>query len=154
MAFRKEKIREQYQAALPAVLEPGETVEAASYSVSGPSPWLAGGIGVLLMYILGMRNYYVAVTPRRVLFMLGSFWTGRPKGLAWADDRSQVSLTEVNDNKIWSNVRYQRPGAKPLRLNFHAWWKDEFHAIVRALSPAAGTAPGAAPGPVPPGSPA
>ena len=55
MAFRRAKIKEQFDGAIPAVLEPGEQVQAETLSQSGPSPWLAGVIGWLIMLIAGAR---------------------------------------------------------------------------------------------------
>ncbi|MCA1727210.1 MAG: hypothetical protein LC722_06055 [Actinobacteria bacterium] len=138
MAFRKEKIKEQFDSMLPQVLEPGESVQASSWTQSGPSPWLQGGVGLLILYLFGLRLYYVVVTDRRVLFLKGSLMTQRPQGLAWADPRGQAGVSDVVEGKVWSKLRYSGPGApKPIRLNFHAWWKDEFRALVAALAPAA-----------------
>ena len=53
MAFRRAKIKEQFDAAIPAVLEPGEQVQAETLSQSGPSPWLAGLIGWIVMLLAG-----------------------------------------------------------------------------------------------------
>ena len=55
MAFRRAKIKEQFDAAIPALLEPGEHVQAETLSQSGPSPWLVGVIGWLIMLIAGAR---------------------------------------------------------------------------------------------------
>src|SRR5437016_12777198 len=95
MALRKAKTTEQFREAQRAVLEPGEQVIAESLTTAGPSPWLAVGVGVVGLYLLGMRIYFMAVTDRRVLFMVGTAWTGRPKGLALADPRAGVSISHV-----------------------------------------------------------
>jgi hypothetical protein len=133
MAFRKEKIKQQFTEAQAAALEPGEQVQAASLTTSGPSPWLAGAFGALIMLLAGMRYYYVIVTDRRVIFMKASMWTGRPKGVAWSDPRDQVQVRDVNVAKVWSRLRYRRPEGKEIRLNFHMFWKDEFKALATAL---------------------
>jgi hypothetical protein len=133
MAFRKETIKRQFGEAQAAVLEPGEQVEAASLTTSGPSPWLAGLLGIIVMLLMGMRYYYVLVTDRRVVFMKASMMSGRPKGLAFADPKGQAGITQVKVAKLWSSLRYRRPEGKEIRLNFHRIWRDEMQAVVQAL---------------------
>ena len=90
MAVRKETIKQPFNGALPAVLEPGERVLGGAYGVSGPNPlWAQGLLGLAGFLIFGMRYYYVALTDRRLVFMNASFWTSRPKGLAWSDPRDR-----------------------------------------------------------------
>jgi hypothetical protein len=147
MAFRREKIKQQFDAALPAVMEPGEQIQAQTLSQSGPSPWLAGLIGWLVMLLVGARYYFIAVTDRRVLFMKASLLTGRPKGLAWADPREAVVVHDVNLNHaVWSKFRYRRPDGKDLRINIHRYWRDDGRAVAALLTgqaqqPGAPTAP-------------
>ena len=81
MAVRKETIKQQFNEALPAVLEPGERVLGGAYGVSGPNPlWAQGLLGLAGFLLFGMRYYYVALTDRRLIFMNASFWTSRPQG--------------------------------------------------------------------------
>ena len=151
MAFRKETIRQQFSAALATVLEPGEQVRAAGYSVSGPSPWLTGAIGIFLMLFLGMRYYYVAVTDRRVVFMKASLLTQRPKGLAFAYPLSSASVSDLTVGKVWSYLRLQPAGGKQIRLNFHKWWQEEMQQVARAIQSGARSAAPPAAGPdIPP----
>src|SRR5437762_1358982 len=114
MAFRRVKIKEQFDAALPAVLEPGERVEAETMAQSGPSPWLIGVIGWLFLLLAGARYYFIMVTDRRVLFMKASMIAaGRPRGLAWADPRDGVHVSDVHlTNAVWSKFRYRRANGK------------------------------------------
>lgn len=150
MAVRKETIKQQFVDALPAVLEPGEQVQAGAYLVSGPSPmWVAGILGLIGILLFNVRYYYLAVTDRRVIFYAGSFWNSRPKGLAWADPRGSVSISGVvTDAKLWNHMLFSRPGAeKPLRLNVHAWWREEMKGVVAALT---GSPPPPPPLPTPP----
>jgi len=158
MAVRKETIKKQFDEALPAMLEPGERVLAGAYCVSGPSPvWLAGLLGLLGMLLFGVQYYYLVITDRRAMAMKASFWTGRPAGFAFADPKDAVMISDiVTDAKLWSHLLYGRPGQKPLRLNFHTWWRDEMKQIVAALGgadvpvpPPADAAPPAPP-PAPP----
>ena len=137
MAVRKETIKQQFVEALPAVLEPGEQVQAGAYLVSGPSPlWVAGLLGLSGMLLFNVRYYYLAVTDRRVIFYAASFWSSRPKALAWADPRGSVSISDVvTDAKLWNRMLFSRPGAeKPLRLNVHAFWREEMKGVVSALT--------------------
>ncbi len=135
MAFRRAKIKEQFDAAIPALLEPGEHVQAETLSQSGPSPWLVGVIGWLIMLIGGARYYFIVVTDRRVLFMKASMMTGRPRGLAWADPRGAVEVSDVNlTNAVWSRFRYHRPDGKDIRLNVHRFWRNDGQAVVDALT--------------------
>jgi hypothetical protein len=136
MAFKKITIRQQFTEALGPVLEPGEHVQAGAYAVSGPSPWLTGAIGIVLMLVLGMRYYYLAVTDRRVLFMRASMLSQRPKGLAFAYPVSSVSISGTTVATLWSNFKLQRPDGKPIRLNFHKIWRDEMQQVARAIGSA------------------
>jgi hypothetical protein len=152
MAVRKETIKKQFNEALPAVLEPGEQVQAGAYCVSGPNPlWSQGLLGLIGMLIFGVRYYFMAVTDRRVIVMKASFWTSRPTGVAFADPRAAVSISEVNtEQTLWAHLKYLRPGADPLRLNFHTWWRDEMRQIVSALGEGAPGPEGQPPPPPPP----
>jgi hypothetical protein len=85
MAFRKATIVEQFDAAIAGTLEPGEQVRAGTLTQAGPTPWLTGAIGIVLMLVLGMRYYFVAVTDRRVIFFGASLMTVKPTKLGWAD---------------------------------------------------------------------
>jgi hypothetical protein len=135
MAFRKETIKQQFGEALPAVLEPGEQVEAGFLTVSGPSPWLTAGLfGYLGMLATGARWYFVTLTDRRVIFMKVSMASGRPAGLAWTDPRTAVSLSDAKlDGSVWSRAKYQRPEAKPLRLNIQRFWREEAREFAERL---------------------
>jgi hypothetical protein len=131
MAVRKETIKQQFSAALPAVLEPGEQVQGGAYCVSGPNPlWAQGLLGMAGYFIFGMRYYYVALTDKRVIFMNASFWTGRPGGLAWSDPRDAITISNLQtDNKLWNWGLYSSPTKENLRLNFHAFWRPEIKAL-------------------------
>lgn len=147
MAFRKETIKRQFSEARAAHLEPGEAVVAESFTIAGPTPWLMGGVGFLIMYLLGTRYYFMTVTDRRVMFMTMSLWTGKPRGFAFALPRGSVAVESSKRARLWSSLRLTRANEKPLRLNFHRIWRDEFDQIVSVLQPA-----GAAP--MPPAPPA
>jgi hypothetical protein len=156
MAIRKEKIKEQFNAVIPAALEPGEQLLGGTYAQTGPSPWLQGGIGLLIMLLMGAKWYYIAVTDRRLLWFRASMWTQRPKGgPPEADARSAIQVHDVDvDNVVWSKFRVQRPAGKDVRVNVHRFWRDEVQQMIGVLvgqgapqvqPPAPGTPP-AAPG--------
>jgi hypothetical protein len=131
VAVRKETIKQQFNEALPAVLEPGERMLGGAYGVSGPNPLLAQGLlGLAGFLIFGMRYYYVALTDRRLIFMNASFWTSRPKGLAWSDPRDSITISDLQtDNKLWNWGKISSPTKQNLRMNFHAFWRPELKAM-------------------------
>jgi hypothetical protein len=136
MAFRKATITEQFRIAIQDVLEPGERVETGTLAQSGPTPWLVGAVGIVMMLVLGMRYYFIAVTDRRVLFMRASLMTGRPSGLAWADRRGAGRVFEVDaDAALWSHFKYERPGDREVtRFNVHRIWRDELRHVLSAMT--------------------
>ncbi|MFL5798132.1 MAG: hypothetical protein ACJ77A_09390 [Actinomycetota bacterium] len=135
MAFRKEKIKAQYEAVVQPALEPGEQVLAGTYCQTGPSPWLQGGVGLLIMLLMGAKWYYLVVTDRRLLWFRASMWSARPKGGVEADPRSGIQIHDVDvDNVIWSKFRVQRPTGKDVRVNVHRIWRDEVQHLIAALT--------------------
>jgi hypothetical protein len=154
VAVRKETIKQQFNEALPAVLEPGERVLGGAYGVSGPNPlWAQGLLGLAGFLIFGMRYYYVALTDRRLIFMNASFWTSRPKGLAWSDPRDSITISDLQtDNKLWNWGKISGPTKQNLRMNFHAFWRPELKAMGDVLADrivGPRLAPGAAGDPLP-----
>jgi hypothetical protein len=135
MAVRKAKIKQQLAGAMSPLLQPEEQVRAETFAQSGPSPWLTGVFGLLIMLLAGTRPYFIVVTNRRVLFMKASMLTTRPKGLAWADP---IGTGQVRDatmgNALWSKFKYSRPEHKDIRFNVHRLWRDDGQAVVAALS--------------------
>ena len=158
MAVRKETIKQQFNEALPALLDPGERVLGGAYGVSGPNPlWAQGLLGLAGYLIFGMRYYYVALTDRRLIFMNASFWTGRPAGLAWSAPRDSVTIGDLQtDNKLWNWGTFSSPTKQNLRMNFHAFWRPEIKEMGdlladRIVGPRLGPgAAGDAPPPPPP----
>jgi hypothetical protein len=136
MAFRKATIREQFDGALAGVLEPGERVQAGVLTQSGPTPWLTGAIGIVMMLMLGMRYYFVTVTDRRVIFMRASLLSVRPQGLDWADARGAGIVSEIDaDAALWSHFKYRRPAdGKEMRFNVHRMWRDELREVLLTMN--------------------
>src|SRR5205823_10919902 len=80
------------------------------------------------------RYYFIVVTDRRVVFMKASMFTGRPKGLAWADPRGAAQISDVDlDNAVWSKFRYRRPEGKEVRINVHRFWREDGQQVVAVL---------------------
>jgi len=156
VAVRKETIKQQFNEALPAVLEPGERVLGGAYGVSGPNPlWAQGLLGLAGFLIFGMRYYYyyVALTDRRLICMSASFWSSRPKGFAWSDPRNSITISHLQtDNKLWNWGKISSPTKQNLRMNFHAFWRPELKAMGDVLADrivGPRLAPGAAGDPAP-----
>jgi hypothetical protein len=136
MAFRKETIRQQFDGALAGgILQPGEQVQGAVFGQTGPSPWMAGAVGILVLMAMGARYGYFVVTDRRVLFIKGSIWNQRPRGLLWETPRTGVSVSEATtDARVWNKFLVHHPGAdKPLRMNVGRGWDDELQAVLALL---------------------
>ena len=135
MAVRREKIRAQFTEAITPTLEPGETIVAGTMGQTGPSPWLIGAIGVLVMWLMGMRPYWLAVTDRRVIFWRASMMSARPKALGWADPRGAGEIKDaVVDAKVWNSFKYLRPTGETVRFNVsRVQWKDEYQAVMAEL---------------------
>ena len=140
MALRKAKTKEQMEAALQPMLDPGERVVAAGLCEGGPSRWWM--LISIYLVIFVIKVYYVAVTDRRVIFMKVSTWTGRPKGLLRAEPRNAAAVTEVNPHPVWSTFVYRLPEGSTKKLRFHRIWRDEMTALLQALRAPAPTAPG------------
>src|SRR6266487_850420 len=134
MALRKEPQKRKFNEAIAPILEPGEGIEAGCAVLTGPSPWLGAGVGLLILYGLGTRPYYVAVTDRRVIFMRPGLWSARQIRLGHADPRSAVSISDVRRGRIWNRFQYRRPDGTTVRVNIHRIWAPEMEGIVRALA--------------------
>ncbi|MGZ4152901.1 MAG: hypothetical protein ACXVQ0_00290 [Actinomycetota bacterium] len=136
MAFRKATVHQQFSEAIARVLEPGERIEAGVLSQSGPTPWLMGAIGVLVMLLMGMRYYFIAVTDRRVLFFSASLLTVKPRALAWADPRGAGTISDIDaDAALWSHFKYACPGeSRVTRFNVHRMWRDELRDLLTSMA--------------------
>jgi hypothetical protein len=153
MAVRRDTVRKQFEDAVQPMLEPGEHLVAGAWCASGPSPlWVQGLFGLVGMVIANVRYYFVWVTDRRTIFLKSSMFSSRPKGLAWADLRSAVTVEDVKPAATWSHFKYHRPaGGKPIRLNFPRPWREDFATMTSTLGSSAVSADPAPPtGDVPP----
>jgi hypothetical protein len=156
MAVRKTKVKEQMDAAMGSMLEPGEHQIVAVRTIAGPSPWLAEGfLGLLWQFLV--KYYYVVVTERRVLFIQYSRMTGRPKKLAFAEQRGPGLLVGQKVSTLWSWFKVHSSTLnKTVRLNVDRYWREEMTQVLAELerTPAAPTGSDAAIPPPPPAPPA
>jgi RDD family len=100
-------------AALSRVAEPGERPVAAANALFGPSPLvvhlLLGSLGRFLL----LKSTLLWITDRRVVLIRLSNWTGRPKGVLFAEPRSNVTLFRAESRTLW----LRRPDGTEYRLN-------------------------------------
>jgi uncharacterized RDD family membrane protein YckC len=100
-------------AVLALVAEPGERPIAAANAMVGPNPFvvhlLLGWLGRLLL----LKSAQLWVTDRRVVLIRFSNWTGRPKGVIFADPRSTVILFRAESRTLW----LRRADGTEYRLN-------------------------------------
>jgi hypothetical protein len=148
VAVRKETIKQQFNEALPSMLQPGEQVFWRCVRRLGAEPAMgagsarAGRVPDLRHALLLRRPYRPAPDLRE-----------RPKGLAWVDARDSITIRDLStDNKLWNWGKISSPTKQDLRMNFHAFWRPELKAMGdlladRIVGPR--LAPGAAGDPLP-----
>ncbi len=141
MALRKATVKKQMEGAAASVLEQGEAIQAEALCEAGPSRWWMV-VSVWLVTFM-IKPYYVIVTDRRVLWMKVSIWSGRPKGLLRADQRSQVAIVEHKEHPVWSNMVYRAADGSTKKIRYHRIWRDEMAAVIAQLqAPASAPAAG------------
>jgi uncharacterized RDD family membrane protein YckC len=101
-------------AALARVVESGERPVAAANALVGPSPMLVhillGSVGRFLL----LKSALLWITDRRVVLIRLSNWTGRPKGVIFAEPRSSVILFRAESRTLW----LRRVDGTEYRLNY------------------------------------
>jgi len=153
MAVRRETVKRQFAEFLTnGNLEPGERLVAGVLTQSGPTPWLTGAIGIVFMLLLGMRWYFLAVTDRRLIGVRASLWSTRPTAVEWSAPLGSGALSDVDaDAKLWSHLKFQRPGeAKAVRYHVHRIWRDDLREVLAAMRAPTPPAAGSVPPPPPP----
>jgi hypothetical protein len=121
----KDKPKAQMMSGLNEVMEPGEQIQAATTAMRGPSPWLVGG----LLGVLFTKQYWVAVTDRRVL-AVRMRKTGE---VLFSDPRASVRLSEASPHSVYSKLAIQRSDGTVIRFRVHRMWREEFDRVVTAL---------------------
>lgn len=126
MAVRKDKIKEAMEKFVSGLLEDGETWHGGSLAQSGPMPGLFGVIGMAFI-----KQYYVALTNRRVLFVRASQLSGRPLRLEFGDPRDGARMSLEAEGKFWNLTTYQ--GSRTIRLRYPKLWFEEMAIVMHAL---------------------
>ncbi len=136
MAVRKATMKQQLMEAVSQA-NPADRVHGTVVSITGPSPWLIGLLGLFGQLII--KYYFVTVTDQAVLFHGMNRMTGRPKEIVHAIPRAQFpGVHDVQLNPLWSWFRTVLPGeAAPTRLNVHRQWKSELEQLLPLLGAAA-----------------
>ena len=99
--------------ALARVAEPGERPLAAAAALVGPSPFIVHALLGWLGRLLLMKSTLLWITDRRVILIRLSNWTGRPKGVIFAEPRSNVTLVRAEARTLW----LRRTDGTEYRLN-------------------------------------
>jgi hypothetical protein len=126
VAVRKEKIKEQMEEFVSGLLQEGEAWQGGALGQSGPMPGLFGLIGMAFI-----KQYYVALTNRRVLFVRTSQFSGKPLRLDFEDARDIARLSPGGDGTFWSLATYE--GSRSIKLRYHKFWREEMAIVMHAL---------------------
>lgn len=119
MALR-DKLRKRSQ----PFLEPGENIEVVLLAQTGPTPYLAGlgGIVILVLLLTGSVKYQtLLLTDRAVVVLKNNIW-GRPKEVvARVDRRTPMAPME---GKLWGKTT-----VGTVRLNIHRRFFKDFEEL-------------------------
>lgn len=126
MAARKDKIKEAMEEFVADLLEDGEAWQGGSLAQSGPMPGLFGVIGMAFI-----KQYYVALTDRRVLFVRSAQLSGRPLRLEFENPRDSAQMVLDVQGKFWNLATYR--GSKTIRLRYPKLWVEEMAIVIHAL---------------------
>lgn len=126
MAARKDAVKKQMEEFVEAQLSDDEALRGGSLGQSGPMPGLFGLVGMLFI-----KQYYVALTNERVLFVRSSQFNGRPIRIDWEDRRDDARAEHGDDGRFWSSMTYK--GSRTVRLRYHKLWREEMNVIIHAL---------------------
>jgi hypothetical protein len=126
VALRKDKVQAQLREFVTGLLEEGEAERGGALAQTGPMPGLFGLLGMAFI-----KQYYVALTDRRVLFVRTSQFSGRPIRLDFEDPRDSARAAHETDGTFWSLADYA--GSRSLRLRYHKLWRDEMNVVLHAL---------------------
>lgn len=126
MAIRKDVVKEQMTDFVESQLTPDEAIRGGSLGQSGPMPGLFGLVGMLFI-----KQYYVALTTDRVVFVRSSQFNGRPIRVEFDDPRDAARATHGVDGRFWSTMTYT--GSRTLKLRYHKAWREEMNVIIHAL---------------------
>jgi hypothetical protein len=126
VTVRKDGVKQQMTEFVEARLGPDEAIRGGALGQSGPMPGLFGLVGMLFI-----KQYYVALTTERVIFVRSSQFNGKPMSVDFEDPRESARATPGVDGRFWSTVTYT--GSRKVRLRFHKAWREEMNVIIHAL---------------------
>lgn len=129
MAVRKDKVKKQMEEFLQSRLRPDEALRGGALAQTGPLPGLFGLVGMLFI-----KQYYVALTTERVIFVRSSQWSGRASAVDFEDDRAAARATRGTDGTFWSTMTYT--GSRTIKLRYHKLWRDEMDVVLQGLEAA------------------
>ena len=126
MATRKDTVKKQLTEFVEGEMRPDEAQRGGALGQSGPMPGLFGLIGMLFI-----KQYFVALTSDRVLFVRTRQFSGRPIRVELEDPRDAAGAIRGEDGKFWSSMTYT--GSRTVKLRYHQLWREEMNVIIHAL---------------------
>ncbi|MGP3999428.1 hypothetical protein [Streptomyces sp. 8N706] len=130
MAMRKATMKEQVTAAI-AQAAPGDRALVTVASLTGPTPWLTGALGLIGQLLV--KYYFITLTDQAVVLHRMHRLSQRPKEVAYAIPRAQFPMLigDVQLNPLWSSFRLALPGEQaPTRFNVHRIWRGELQQLL------------------------
>jgi hypothetical protein len=126
VATRKDALKKQMTEFVEARLRPDEATRGGAMGQSGPLPGLFGVMGMLFI-----KQYYVALTSQRVLFIRASQLNGRPIRVDFEDERDGARAERGVEGRFWNTMTYM--GSRTVKLRYHQLWREEMNVILHAL---------------------
>ena len=126
MAVRKDAVKKQMTEFVEGLLGPGEEVRGGALGQTGPLPGLFGLVGMLFI-----KQYYVALTTERVIFVRASQMSGKPVAVDFEDSRAQARAERGVEGRFWSTMTYV--GSRTVKLRYPSLWREEMNVVLHAL---------------------
>ena len=126
MPTRKDALKKQMADFVAPRLGPDEDVRGGAMGQSGPMPGLFGLIGMLFI-----KQYYVVLTSKRVMFVRTSQLSGKPIGIDFEDERDRARVDRGVEGRFWNLMTYT--GARTVKLRYHKLWREEMNVVLHAL---------------------
>ncbi|HEY7875752.1 MAG TPA: hypothetical protein VIG64_11595 [Actinomycetota bacterium] len=126
MAVRKNVVKQQMTEFVEGLLKPEEAIRGGALGQSGPMPGLFGLVGMLFI-----KQYYVALTSDRVIFVRASQLNGRPISVDFEDRRDAARAEHGVEGRFWSTMTYK--GSRTVKLRYPKLWREDMKVILHAL---------------------
>ena len=138
MAIRRAKMKAQVIEKLTQAAPAGETFIACIHTETGPSPWLNAIFDEIpvvgLVVALTRKFYFLTLTNTSVVVNSANRFTNRPGDIVAVFPREAFPVSRIKRAKIWSSLYVEfTQGAKPPRLNVHAYWRHELDQLIAAF---------------------